>query len=461
MDWALKEEMRNKEPDKYHGKSMMVNHNNYRPYVYGYRPTIQSDNEVVELFDTSKVTKLEAELMEQKSGFANELFTNPTPELALNSAWLYDQVPELLETHQVKTTYKYNKYSMQKEKIYWLDPIGDLEEYVDKSYIKNIAREEKIKNVFTFLTGKYTYGQVYRLGDSGKLTPLFPDNLPMPEFKQSIIQLPSRATVQRGTRSYSCNLCHDSPIYTYHYSRDQYKFKADGDICDYVYKHNSEPKYINSNNLISNKSPAITVKFSQISKPIITHIGLIGSSPCILSLKKNTNNERIHFFDYANTDPLYITKFELYYKSLKSKKWVFLKNYSLGTHWFDAITKEQIIDLTEFSNGYSDGVETNELRIVPTEYYGHPYMKVAVYGLDKLELGKTKSESEDLVGYQISTINNSKKMFKHGYKWSYKNESYRFANKVAKEDRRKLDNLRKNLSRGNSSSDSDSDYSLD
>ncbi len=450
MDWAYKEQLRNTNLDKYNGKSMMHNHEVFNN---------GTNNQVVELFYPSKVTKLESELIEQNSSFANGLFTKPHAELVLNSAWLFEQVPELLETNQVQTTHMYDKSSMRKEKIYWLDPIGDLEEYVDKSYIKNIAREEKIKNVFTFLTGKYTYGQVYRLGDSGKLTPLFSDNLPMPEFTNSVLQLPSRATMQQGTRSYSCNLCHESPVYTYCFTRDKYKFKSDGEICDFVYKHNSEPKYINSNGFIASKSPAITVKFSQIAKPVITHIGLIGSSPCILSVKKNTNNERIHFFDYANTDPTFITKFELYYKSLKTKKWVWIKNYSLGTNWFDAITKEQVIDLTEFSNGYTDGIETNELRIVPTEYFGSPYMKVAVYGTDKTGTNKSKSFADELVGYRISTTNNSEKMFKRGYGWSEGRlwYSHRFDNKMKKEAKRNLDGLRKKLSLKNSSSESDSD----
>ncbi len=450
MDWAYKEQLRNTEVDKYNGKSMMFNHENSRR---------TSNNQVVDLFYSSKVTKLESELIEQKSSFANELFTKPYSELVLNSAWLFEQVPELLETHQVKTTHMYNKSNMKKEKIYWLDPVGDLEEYVDKSYIKNIAREEKIKNVFTFLTGKYTYGQVYKLADSGKLTPLFPDTIPMPELGTSIVQMASRATMQRGMRSYSCNLTHDSASYTFNYTRNQYKFKSDGEICDYVYKHNSEPKYINSNNLIASKAPAITIKFSQIAKPVITHIGLIGSAPCVLSVKKNTNNERIHFFDYANTDPAFITKFELSYKSLKTKKWVWLKNYSLSSNWFDAITKEQVIDLTEFSNGHSDGIETNELRIVPTEYYGDPYMRIAVYGINKTGSGKTKSESDDLVGYELSTINKSNKMLKRGHGWSEGRlwYSHRFDNKMKKEAKRNLDGLRKKLSRGNSTSDSESD----
>ncbi len=453
MDWAYKEQLRNTEPDKHNGKSMMFNHHDYRYNYYG--PTLQSSNEIVQFYTGNKVTNLEAELIEQKPSFANELFTSPTGDLALNSAWLFEQVPELLETHQVKTTHQYNKFSMQKEKIYWLKPVGELEEYVDKSYIKNIAREEKIKNAFTFLTGKYTYGQVYRLADSGKLTPLFPDTVPMPVLGNSAVQLATRATTQRGTRSYSCNLSHESPSYTYCYTQYQNKFKSDGDICDYVYKHNSEPKYINGNNLISAKSPAITIKFSQISKPVITHIGLIGSSPCILSIKKNTNNERIHFFDYANTDPAFITKFELHCKSLKTKKWVWLKNYSLGTSWFDAITKEQVIDLTEFSNGHSDGIETNELRIVPTEYFGVPFMKVAAYGVNKTDSKKSKLESDDLVGYQLSTINKSNKMFKHGFNWSAASYySHGLDKKTNKEAKRKLDNLKKNLARGNYS-DSD------
>jgi len=129
MDWPYKEQFRNTEIDKHNGKSMMFNHSEYRPCTYGYRNHLQSDNQVVEFLNGDKVTNLEAELIEQKPNFANGLFTSPTGDLALNTAWLFTQVPELLETHQVKTTHKYNKTSMKKEKVYWLDPVGDLCDY--------------------------------------------------------------------------------------------------------------------------------------------------------------------------------------------------------------------------------------------------------------------------------------------------------------------------------------------
>ncbi len=444
MDLKLKESRRDCGRDVYNGKSVMHNFSTRKwshPDKYG--------NTCIEFCNPDKVSELETQLFEAKPELAKTLYTKPHNQIPLNDKLLFENVEKILEESNYKVETKYDKNTQSKDKIYYVETKGDLQDYIDRDYLKRERQANKKPNTFDFFNKRYEYHWLYRMGEAGNLTPMCPLEIPFPILLENVVQIPSKSSIKHLKGNISCDLIHESPNYKYHSHSDyiwydKNKFKTDTEVYDFLYST------IRTNIPISLKQergPPIIIKLETkaVSNVYVTHLGLIGSKPIGLPIKRAGTCDPMVFFDASETSPCYITKFELYYKSIKSKKWVFLKSYTLEPYYLNALFKTQIINLTEFYNGNDSGLITNEFKIIPTEYVGEPVMRVGVYGyLPKSKTNSKQSDSDNLTAYVISNVNKTNKMIKRGRYWSAYWD-YCCTDKSDKEFKRNMNNINSSI----------------
>lgn len=70
----------------------------------------------------------------------------------------------------------------------------------------------------------------------------------------------------------------------------------------------------------------------------------------------------------------WVTEFELYYRSLTTRKWVFISTFMGNSNGYDI----KLVDLYPFYNA-TDGIFTQYLRIRPVQYHIKPTLQISIY----------------------------------------------------------------------------------
>jgi tRNA G10 N-methylase Trm11 len=209
----------------------------------------------------------------------------------------------------------------------------------------------------------------------------------------------------------------------------------------------SECEEITSNIFINNncqqvhntKVEPIYVKL-KMKNVKITHLGFLGSKIPILSCVKSKIfnkyarnkkcseiiNSPCYIFD--TSEPIgFVKKIEIWFKSLKTKKWVFLKNTTLNFNGLNSCFEEDIIPIFSNFNDFT-GLETIELKIIPTEFINTSDIRIAVYGIIPGHVQNNKNNDEDceIVNYCVNTHTplSPKYILKHGGFWSRNSEPH-------------------------------------
>ena len=210
----------------------------------------------------------------------------------------------------------------------------------------------------------------------------------------------------------------------------------------------------NSLNLIKNRCDPIYVKINQKGKFNITHIGFLGSKIPVKSFYKKKSKETnkqlryckrltrkiCHMYD-SSVGFSYVKKIEIWFRGDKTKKWNFLKHVTLNFNGLTSCFEENIVPIfTNFNE--TQGLNTNELKIIPIEYVNAPSIRIAIYGnINKETKNKTNnSDDKNIVEYTVSKRNNDKYILKD----SHSHHGY-LMERNKKRTKRELENVIKNV----------------
>jgi plasmid maintenance system antidote protein VapI len=121
-----------------------------------------------------------------------------------------------------------------------------------------------------------------------------------------------------------------------------------------------------------------------ISRPVfdnkhiekLTHVGVAGEKPLIESMANNDKKPKC-IYKISSRDYSFVETFEIYYKDINTKKWIFLDIFDGNTDVFN----ETIINLNKYFNT-DNGIFTKQLKFIPVEFLNKPIMRIAIYGVN-------------------------------------------------------------------------------
>jgi hypothetical protein len=358
-------------------------------------------------------------------------------DVTMNSEFLFNEAEELLKELAVDVNKVGGGYSDYGNKQFsYALPVTD---YMDDTPVKTLRNFKD--NYFLYKSKYYDSNMVYRTNpsSSSKLDLVCSAEIDEPDFSE-ISPFIQKLETSASDGKYYYNLNHGINVkssgWGYEYSKSDSIVGSStngSNLGGQIYKKKADPIYVKINTKGSVK---------------VTHLGFLsGRIPIVTWWKKRTELQKkkysnlvrkpCYILDTSNPIP-FVKKAEIFFRSKITKKWIFLKYVSFSQYGLASCFHEDIVPIN--SNMFDiDGLETVELKIVPTEYVERPSIRVAIYGIVKKEY-RNKNKSGDgceVVNYTISSpCNNSNQVLKHGNHWNW--DYWRFGHDTKFEKKRKL-----------------------
>ncbi len=418
--------------DKYHGKSIIKNTSRI----------LNENNDTYLKSNSSRITEFD-----EIVGLIYPDILNRKGEITMNNEVLFNYGKELLENIAIDKI-KCNGLNTS-QTIYTLPCTYEIEEPQN-----NVVKTE---NTFTFKGKLYDYDKIYKINStkSSKLEEVCNQKLEIPTIlPENIKELNSTATNGR----HYFNLFHDCDNYYYHNNNFTYiAYENDEELI----KQNNSESANNSYTLVKKVCDPIYVKINQKGKFDVTHIGFLGSKVPIMSFynkKKSKESKETqkqlrycrkltkkvsHIYD-KNVGFAYVKKVEIWFRGIKTKKWNYLKTVTLNYNGLNSYFDEDVISVFNNINS-TEGIVTNELKIVPLEYVNKPMIRIAVYGnvVKDLKYKTTNGDNMISVEYGFYTPNDKKYMLKDS-EYRGKNWYSYFDDHAKTKRKRELNNIMKN-----------------